>query len=128
MTESTFTRSVNTKLPQEVYKWKISDRFTAGVPDAYYSGAGGDLWVEYKWVKKLPKLVRPGLSQLQRLWLNARLQEGRNVAVVVGSPQGHIVFTDGEWDDGKEPVTVFSTKQIAQWITNEVTKSLKDIK
>lgn len=121
MTESTFTRKVNNCLPGDVYKWKISDRFTAGIPDSYYSGDKADLWVEYKWVKKLPKLVKPKLSQLQRLWLNARLSEGRNVAVIVGSPQGCVLLLEGAWNDSKDPETVLTAKQIAQWITNEVT-------
>lgn len=124
MTESSFTKSVHNKLPPGVYKWKISDRFTSGIPDAYYSGNIADLWIEYKWVNKLPKrILRPKCSELQKEWLKARMKEGRNVAVVVGSPQGHVIFLQGEWIDGKEPVKVFTTKQIAQWITNAVTNT-----
>lgn len=124
MTEASFTRSVHDKLPPFVYAWKISDRFTSGIPDAYYSATNGDLWIEYKYVKKLPKKhVRPKLSELQKLWLDARLNEGRNVAVVVGSPQGHVIFVNGEWNSSKEPDTLFTTKQIAQWITNLITNT-----
>jgi len=121
MIESTFTRSVHTKLPKEVYHWKISDRFTAGVPDAYYSGDKCDLWIEYKWINTLPKkLVTPKLSKLQLEWLEDRRAQGRNVAVIVGSPKGHLIFLDGEWVQGKAPTELYTTREIANWITNTV--------
>ena len=121
MTESNFTQSIHRLLPQEVYKWKINDRFTSGIPDSYYSGQKNDLWIEYKFIKELPvKRLIPKLSQLQLQWLNARYSEGRNVAVIVGSPQGSILFKDKEWIAGKQPINFMSKRDVAHWITTSV--------
>jgi hypothetical protein len=103
MNEHSYIRSIHRKLPDDIYKWKINDNYQAGVADAYYSGIGGDLWVEYKYVKALPArgdtTVKTTLSAQQKIWLRARHEEGRNVAVVVGSPDGHLLQTaPGEWE------------------------------
>lgn len=88
MNESQFTRKIHKLLPRTVYKWKISDRYTAGIPDAYYSGSLNDLWVEYKYEKAAkrpqPTLKPPKLTKLQKAWLRARHAEGRAVATVIG--------------------------------------------
>jgi len=121
MNESTYTRSVNKHLPASVYSWKVSDRFTAGIPDAWYSGLQCDLWIEFKYLHKmLRSKVKPKLSALQSKWLGERYTQGRNVAVVVGSPQGAIIYEYGEWDNGKEPEDLITKKQLAAWITNKV--------
>ena len=64
-----------------------------GTPDVWYSGNKGDLWVEYKWLPKLPKLIRTRdlLSPLQLMWIEARHDEGRTVWVIVGSPEGNLI-------------------------------------
>jgi len=99
LNEHSFIRSVHRRLPKEVYRWKINDNFAGGVADAYYSGNGGDLWIEYKYVK-LPKRddskVTFGTSAQQRLWLTERLMEGRNVLLVVGSAEGVLITNDVE--------------------------------
>lgn len=88
--ESEFTQAVHRALRKHgIYCWKISDRFRAGVPDAWYSGPGGDLWIEYKYLQRQPRRwYVPKLSELQIAWLNDRHSEGRRVAVVVGCPDG----------------------------------------
>ena len=90
MVESQFTQAINRAVREHgVYCWKISDRYRAGVPDCWYSGPGGDIWIEYKYLKRQPRRwYTPGLSQLQLQWLNERHEEGRRVAVVVGCPDG----------------------------------------
>lgn len=89
MNEHSFVKGIHRRLPKGIYRWKIHDQYTNGVPDAWYSGPGGDLWVEYKYLKIAPKRsFTPKLTKLQLRWLLAREREGRFVAVVVGSPDG----------------------------------------
>lgn len=103
MNEHSFIRSIHRKLPDDVYAWKINDNFQGGVADAYYSQAGGnDMWIEYKFIPKLPKRdatpVQFGLSELQKDWLRARLLDGRTVSVIVGSHEGSLILTNGAWE------------------------------
>lgn len=106
MNEHSFIRSVHRKLPDTIHKWKINDNYEGGVADAYYSGTGGDLWLEYKYIKELPArgntVVRTSLSAQQKLWLNRRHSEGRNVGVVIGSPSGIVLQTSP--DDWEKPL------------------------
>ena len=107
MNEHSFIRSIHKKLPDDVYAWKINDNFQGGVADAYYSrAAGGDMWIEYKYLSRLPKrpdtVINVGLSELQKDWLRARLLDGRTVCVIVGSIKGSLILDNGAWE---EPVT-----------------------
>ncbi len=129
MNEHSFIRAVHRQLPVSMYKWKINDNFQGGVADAYYSDKGGDLWIEYKYIAALPKRsetpVKLGLTGQQTLWLNTRLAEGRNVAVVVGSPQGHRILVDGAWN-APESTSNFirsavATKAVAAYIVRHTT-------
>lgn len=130
MTEHAYIRSIHRLLPKSVYAWKINDRFQGGVADAYYSGAAGDLWVEYKYLKALPKqpttAVPVELSQLQRQWLRARHTEGRRVAVIIGSPAGSIILEGLEW--GNEISTAnfirnaVAKKDVAAYIHSKTTR------
>jgi hypothetical protein len=55
----------------------------------------GDIWIEYKYIETIPKKgqVKIDLSALQKEWLLSRAQEGRNVAVIVGSKEGGIFLS-----------------------------------
>lgn len=107
MNEHGFIRSVHRQLPDSLYKWKINDNFQGGVADTYYSGTGGDLWIEYKYLKELPKRptteIKTSLSTQQRVWLTDRHNEGRTVALVIGSPNGILLLTTP--DQWSEPLT-----------------------
>jgi hypothetical protein len=122
--EARFTNNVNRTLRSEICVWKISDRFTSGVPDCWYSGPKGDLWVEYKYTEKLPKRVpvKPDLSPRQRDWLMDRHREGRNVAVVVGSEEGAVIYPGISFEDPKprDQLTIHSTRELREWIKGEV--------
>ena len=120
MRESTYLRSVNKKLPGEIYVWKVADQFTSGVPDCWYSSPDGDLFVEWKYAKSLKRQHKPQLSALQKLWLNARLAEGRNVAVIVGSPDGCLTYTNGEWNSAKKVTALLSKDETAAWIAAQI--------
>ena len=103
--ENTFIRSVHTHLPKSVYRMKNNNPFVAGIPDCWYSGNKGDLWIEYKFIPRIPVrgVVTPDLSSLQRQWLNERYNEGRNVGVVIGCKEGGIFLSDLEWESQLSP-------------------------
>jgi hypothetical protein len=92
--EHSFIKAIHRKLPKDIYRWKVSDRFTGGVPDCYYEGSKGALWVEYKYLKSLPKktstLINPGVSKLQLAWLERAERNGVNTMLVAGYPCGSI--------------------------------------
>lgn len=85
---------------------KNNNDYTSGVPDLWFSGPKADLWVEMKFVQKLPKTVplRPYdlLSKLQEKWLRDRYEEGRNVAVIIGCKRSTrlegFILTDLMWE------------------------------
>jgi uncharacterized protein YlzI (FlbEa/FlbD family) len=105
--ETTFIGSVHKHLPIELYHMKNNNPYTAGVPDVWYSGVGGDLWVEYKFIEipKRPDTVidlidgkNPAISHLQQDWLKKRDAQGRDVGVIVGCKEGGVWFSGVTWD------------------------------
>jgi putative intracellular protease/amidase len=73
-----------------------------------------DLWVEWKW-------GRAKLSPRQLAWLNDRYAEGRKVAVVCGTSEGAVIFTDKLWSvgyskDADLAAQLFTRKAVAAWI------------
>ena len=124
--ENSFIQSVHRKLKEQVYHEKMNNPWRAGTPDVWYSGNLGDLWIEYKYVTKLPisAEIRPDLTPRQSRWLNNRFDEGRNVAVVLGTPDGGVIYRNKEWD---KPLSITDIEErlqtredIARWITNQV--------
>lgn len=105
-----------------LFRCKQHDMYHRGCADVWYSGPR-DIWVEYKWVAKLPKkLIVPDLSSHQRIWLNGRFLEGRAVFVVVGSPDGCVIFVNPvEWVSGllRDEALVQSETDVATWIQIE---------
>lgn len=99
--ENTFIASIHRLLPSGVYRQKNHNPYNSGIPDCWYSGDGGDLWVEYKFVE-LPKrkttIVPVTLSELQKNWLTRRHAEGRNVGVIVGCGHGGVWLPGVTWD------------------------------
>lgn len=123
MIEASFTRAIHKKLSPNVYAWKVSASYANGIPDAWYSGDKGDLWIEYKYIKTPAKMLHPQklLSELQRSWLNKRHKEGRRVAVVLGTPSGSCILTNMEWNESISRTNCTLTKpEIAQWIEKRV--------
>ena len=96
MTESEFTRKVNSILAKThgVYCEKMFNPMRGGTPDCWYSLKGHpDIWVEFKYLKSLPVRERDvGCSELQKRWLIARREEGRNVFVLVATPDGAVLY------------------------------------
>jgi hypothetical protein len=124
MTESGFTQSIMRKLDKRIYKWKIMNTMQNGVPDCYFSGPAGDLWVEVKYIK-LPKRelteITPKLSDLQLRWLTQRKAEGRNVAVILGSEQGSCLYHINESFEDKVQRAAFnlSRNDVVKWIETQ---------
>lgn len=87
MNEHSFIKSVHRYLNPDVHAWKIHDTYTGGVPDAMYSGPAGVLFVEYKYIKTLPKrdstILKTSLSSLQIQWLN-RMSISAHALLIIG--------------------------------------------
>jgi len=96
MNEHSFIKSVHRKLPPEIFKWKIHDTFTGGVPDVMYGGPSGILFVEYKYVPKLPvkdsTLIKTTLAPNQIQWLNRMKDCGQKTAVIIGIEKNAIIL------------------------------------
>lgn len=113
--ENRYLQSINRLLPDSIHREKMHNPYRGGTFDMWYSGKLADLWIEYKWVNRMPKkgVLIPELSELQKKWGRGRQEEGRNVAVVVGSPIGGVWFiAPTEWEGGLEDVSnILQTKQ-----------------
>ena len=74
MNEHSFVKSIHRKLPSNLYRWKIHDAFTGGVPDAMYAGPAGILLAHKKLVElivnkddaTLGKEIRMGIEHYVR--------------------------------------------------------------
>ena len=126
MNEHSFIKSIHRFLPSELYRWKIHDTYTSGVPDSFYAGPAGILFVEYKYIKKLPAKdttqLKTTLSPLQIQWLNRMDGFGQQTAVIVGCEDTAVTLTSGDWnsplfkcDYVQRAVT---RKDIANWISS----------
>ena len=97
MNEHSFIKSIHRHLHPDIHSWKIHDTYTGGVPDAMYSGPKGLLFVEYKYVKSLPKRdttsIKHSLSALQLQWLE-RMKVSANAALIVGVGDTCIILVD----------------------------------
>ena len=96
MNEHSFIKSVHRRLPPEIFKWKIHDTFTGGVPDVMYGGPSGILFVEYKYVPKLPvkdsTLIKTTLAPNQIQWLNRMKDCNQKTAVIIGIEKNAIIL------------------------------------
>jgi hypothetical protein len=119
--ETRFYRRVDSRLPpmSKFHRQKIGTGTTNGTADFWYSGSRADLWVEYKWANRVQGDidVYSLLSALQRHWLASRAAEGRNVAVIVGTPQGNQIFVGETWKQSF-PIGAFTLTdaQVAQYL------------
>lgn len=123
--ENRFISAVHRYLPQ-TYAEKMNNPWRSGTADVWYSGSRGDLWIEYKFIERIPRScdILPDLTPRQRRWLNNRYDEGRNVAVVLGTPIGGVIYRDKEWMRPRDSVTltglIVPKDEIARWIYNQV--------
>ena len=136
--ENQFVSSVHRHLPsiKALHREKMNNEYRGGTADWWYSGNKADLWIEYKFLPRVPQrgivwlckpdVKKPDLSRLQQDWLHSRYGEGRNVAVVIGCPSGGVVLRDLEWErafSAAEFVSRIQTRdQLADWIEQETTR------
>lgn len=124
--ENTFISGVHRQqVLKKVYHEKMSNPWRAGTADVWYSGAEGDIWIEYKYVPKVPKsaAIVPDLSPRQRKWMRDRYEEGRSVAVVLGHPDGAYVYMNCTWEDPLAAADLLrgsiSRSDLARWIHSQ---------
>jgi hypothetical protein len=115
MNESKFKQSINAlvKKHSAVYVWSIADKFTTGIPDCYYSGVK-DLWVEFKFGDK-----SYGLTPLQKEWVIAQHNRGRNTAVIHGYKDYANLYTVDSENKLSIAYTFNSRLDTAKWIINQ---------
>lgn len=98
MNEHSYIRSIHRLLPKNILIWKVNDTFASGVPDAFYAGPRGTLFIEYKYVKKLPvrsaTKIKTCITPIQLLWLNRYQTFGHEAYVVVGCGCQSIIVDD----------------------------------
>lgn len=122
--ENSFISAVHKRFIVKPHYEKMNNPFRAGGADMWYTGEVGDLWVEYKYIKRIPITADtiPDCSPLQLRWLANRHDEGRNVAVILGTPLGGVIYRDRAWLIPLSPVELHAkmkTKdQLAEWISN----------
>lgn len=100
--ETRFYTAVHKLLPRSLHREKMHNPYRGGTADVWYSGNKADLWVEYKFISKVPKAadiaVVNELSALQLDWLRKRWEEGRNVIVILGTPVGSWIYENRDWE------------------------------
>lgn len=127
--ETRFYTAIHRKLPKTLHREKMHNAYRGGTADVWYSGNADDLWVEYKWLAKLPKKspVRLDklLSPLQQRWLSERHKEGRNIVVILGAPTGAWVLEGVSWRQPLDPDTLQANKltkhEVAEYIQKRTT-------
>lgn len=124
MDENGYRRAVEKPLKQEgIYCLKLNLHRTQSVADSWYSGIGGDLWVEWKYRKTHP--ARPpwktGATELQAHWLNERYNEGRQVALVIGLPEQRAMIIDRPPFLVSESVESIHRQELVEWIKAKCT-------
>jgi hypothetical protein len=130
--ETLFSNNIRKALPEEIYSMKNNNEYVAGVADVWFSGQKNDLWIEFKFLKKLPVRapIRPYelLSPLQSQWLRDRHNEGRNVAVVIGCKRKReyegIILRNLEWERDIFPqdfdALIVSKSELVSFIKEQV--------
>lgn len=123
--ETTFVRAINSKL-KTTHCEKMSNPYRSGTADLWYSGEAGDLWVEYKYIPRIPrtKSILPDLSARQKEWLDSRCAEGRNVAVVLGiGRDSAVIYRKGAWNtpltDDQLQARCITRAQLVSWIFDQ---------
>lgn len=89
-----------------------------------YAGPAGVLFVEYKYVKQLPKrdstVIRHSLSKLQMEWLK-RMKQSTPVALILGIEDTALIIVD-DFDTNicksKYVEQSIPRKGVAEWIYN----------
>lgn len=121
MRERQLIDAIHRRLPKTLHKQSMTSASLThnGTPDYYYDGSTGDLWVEYKQLKAMPRngMVEPFvlLTEHQQRWILRRYKIGGNARIVVGLPNKAAVLAIPK--EGKFPAdNALSYDEIAKWI------------
>lgn len=110
MNEHSYTRAILKALPAEIHTQSMTSASlnNNGTPDRYIDGPSGDLWVEFKFLPRPPKILRPYelLSAHQLRWLKRRAGNRlqHNALLVVGfkvserRAMGLVLEHEFEWE------------------------------
>lgn len=134
MNEHSYTRSIVSKLPNDIHVQSMTSASlnNNGTPDRYIDGPAGDLWVEFKFLPRTPKLLRPYdlLSAQQMAWLKRRGAHG-NALVVIGfriserKAMGLVLSTPADWeiDHRKDEYTalLMTNSDVSNYLARRVT-------
>lgn len=123
MKESGLIAAVNRPLVLYSHSNTGSSMNTNGLPDRYYDGPAGDLWVEFKMLQHMPRnsTVVGEYSALQLKWMKRRYVYSGfvpNVIGVVGLPNRTAVIqrTPEEWEGGSHVSVAVPLKEVSIWI------------
>ena len=98
MNEHSFIRSIHTNMSSDMFVWKIADKYQGGVPDTYYSGPFGYMYIEYKYIQNIPKRsttkIKVALTELQRSWLRKAQSHNHLAYTVIGSSAGVYIIAN----------------------------------
>lgn len=107
MNEHSYTRAILKALPDTVHAQSMTSASlnNNGTPDRYIDGPAADLWVEFKFLPRAPKVLRPYelLSAHQMRWLQRRGTRG-NAVVIIGfrvserKAMGLVLDAPTEWE------------------------------
>ena len=118
MNEHGFIQAVHRRLPKWVKVWKIKDDFQSGVPDAVYFGYEGRcLWVEYKYIKELPKRCKtivkskPEYKSTQKVWFRELNERKQKAVAIYGSELNGVL--GGVWIDREEDIDSLKRSEFA---------------
>lgn len=128
MNESTTTQYYHKKLKAAgAYCLKLSLTHESGVPDSWISGKSGNMWIEFKYIKELPKrettIIKTCFTELQQLWAKQRVAEGRHVVLIICTPEGDVVrhgSSHKQLTTERFKTRMVPRKQVIEWILSQV--------
>jgi len=127
MNESTCTQYYHKKLRAEgIYCLKLCLQHESGVPDSWICGTKDNIWIEFKWIKELPKrwntIIKSKLSPLQTKWILDRQCHHVKIITIYCSPDGDVIHygTNQNVTSAFFKEIMTSRKQAIKCVTNLV--------
>lgn len=128
MREKDLYRYIDKLLPKAMHRQSMTGAAMTGngVPDRYYDGPLGDLWVEYKMLTSMPRsgVAVGAYTPLQLAWMERRYTNSKNrlpvpnVVGIVGLPNRTAVIQTAptEWRNGSPVSAAKPLDEVARWI------------
>ena len=127
MLEKQLILSIVKHLPKTIHHQSMTfgSMSQNGTPDRYFDGPDGDLWIEFKQLKSMPRsgIAIGNYSALQLRWMERRYANGNNVLGIVGLPDRNacIQRTPDVWKYGTEVISAVSCINVAAYIISRLT-------